>query len=763
MNNIDQTYLEQNLAEPQCQAALHIDGASLILAGAGSGKTRTLTLKIAHLVSAHKVSPGRIFAVTFTNKAAAEMKSRLETILGGSYYFPWMGTFHGTCVRLLRQVLPQPIPGQGGQLNARFSIFDDDDQKVLLRKILRGELGLEGSAGEIKVAKTVISRWKNKSIDPDQARKEAEFVDEIQFAEIYSAYQKYLGKNNALDFDDLLCKTVSILEKDPEIRGHLQKGFQAFFVDEYQDTNPVQYKLLRLLLGDNRNITVVGDDDQSIYGWRGADLEILKSFARDFPDAKIFKLEENYRSSSAIVRLAGSVIANNTREKELEKRVFSRRENGEKVQFCIFDDEYREAEWIAKRITDLPFDTWNNIAIFYRTNAQSRSLENALLKERIPNKIVGGVSFYQRKEVKDVLAYLKALNNPDDSIALQRIVNTPKRGIGATSVAKLEEHARLNQQNLFLSMTLAPAIIGSGAAKKVVAFTELVRKWRKDSKELALSVLIEKILEESSLQESYLKEEEGQDRLENLDEFLNSVVEAEEDNPDLTLDSYLQDIALLSDKPTHAQASGVTLMTLHAAKGLEFQRVFLTGLNDGTLPMQRRDEEEQTEEERRLFYVGCTRAEDVLTLSAPRIRKMRGMNERVRLSKFLREMDMAEVSKIDFSSDASGSYSSRYSFTEKPWRQQTNYGSGSSHVSNINPQYDIEPPESPDFQAATDFDHNQDGEYLQVGSRVQHPKFGYGIVKSCSGNDENSRIEIDFQSAGRKKLVLKFANLNIVG
>lgn len=782
----------KSLTPPQFEAAVSVDGPCLILAGAGSGKTRVVTFKMAYLISQQIAKPFQILGVTFTNKAAGELKARLSQMLGTDLRFPWLGTFHSICVRILRLALPDPnslIRSQ--QQSKNFSIYDDDDQKKVIRKILK-QKDMETNAAEVRKIKSVISGYKNKGILPTEALDLSEYFEQRILAEVYQVYQVELAKHNAFDFDDLLFEAVQILKIDSELRGRFRKQFKYVFVDEFQDTNPVQYELIRLLIGvEFPNITVVGDDDQSIYGWRGADLRILQNFHKDFDGAKVFKLEENFRSSANIVRAAGSVIENNTRLEVFKKKIFSTKQAGSKVLINHFEDEYKESEQISLDIAMKGASQYRHTAIFYRTNAQSRLFEEVLRKRGIPYRLIGGMSFFQRKEIKDILGYMRFVVNPSDEQSLLRIINTPKRGIGATSITKLQNYARTHLEPLGDVLGRANLIIGASAAKKVEAFAISIQKLREQCEKMALPVFIEELLRVSAYQD-YLEKEKGdeaQDRLNNIEEFISAVVDADEANPGISLEEFLQEQALVSDVKQENSEESVTLMTLHASKGLEFPHVYMSGCVDGIMPLVRDSDSDELEEERRLFYVGATRAEDTLSISTARIRKVRGMDEVFKASRFLAEMDKNVCTEEDFRSynswQSPGGLSWRKSspqrqspFRRKPqqdhdsisemnnssktatkpidnWRQGLSNVSGQSIAS-----------EQPSFikkKLTKESDSfNQDFLYLDIGCRVVHPKYGLGTVTNSSGQGENTRVEIRFNQAGTKKLVLKFANLKIV-
>ncbi|MBR6317600.1 MAG: UvrD-helicase domain-containing protein, partial [Fibrobacter sp.] len=561
-NIVDGAVLDRELNPEQAAAAKKIDGPMLILAGAGSGKTRCITYKIAHLVSQHGVEADRILAVTFTNKAAREMKSRIQKLLDCNMNFSWMGTFHSVCLRLLKLCLSKEsvVAAMGGQwYDGNFSIYDDDDQKRILKEILKEDLGDNFEASEVKKLHAAISKYKNTILNkggfaqlqtPDIALEMATFADEEKRAKYYAEYQKRLKESNAMDFDDLLFNTVYMLQKLPKLADQLAQRFRYVVVDEYQDTNDVQYELLKLLINEQKNVTVVGDDDQSIYGWRGANIKIIRNFHRDFAPVTIVKLERNYRSTANIVKGAGSVIAHNIRPQEMQKNVFSKEDAGELIHVRHFMDDRGEASAIADTIAKAGPDFYAKTAVFYRTNAQSRALEKALNDRRIPSVIFGGMRFWDRKEIKDVLAYLRLLANEKDDAAYLRVINTPPRAIGKTTVENILERER-NGEGTFWENLLAEANGVGRTAPKLKGFTDLVLNWKAlvAAGETPLPILAERIINDVGYKEFLRKEDEitADERIGNLDEMVNAIREFDEEHPGTTLDAFLQDISLLTD------------------------------------------------------------------------------------------------------------------------------------------------------------------------------------------------------------------------
>jgi DNA helicase-2/ATP-dependent DNA helicase PcrA len=803
MRIIDENVLAKELSDIQSFAALDVMGPQLILAGAGSGKTRTLTYKIAHLISRYQVDPRRILAVTFTNKAAGEMKERIASLLDSPIELKWMGTFHSICVRFLRRSFS--IPGlrekNGWPYTASFTIYDDSDQKGAIRSLLK-EQELEADAASIRKIRSYISNAKSKNLSPEAAQQEASWFEEEQQARIYELYQKKLATSNAMDFDDLLIKTVEILKQDNELRQRFSRQFQYVFVDEYQDTNPVQYDFLKLVIGAEQNVTVVGDDDQSIYGWRGADIEIIRNFNEDFQDVRIVKLEQNYRSTRNIVAAAGSVIENNPRPKDLEKKVFSRQEDGDLVKVLKIRDEQEEASRIAEAIVAEGAELYEKTAVFYRMNSQSRALEEQLNQMRIPLTIVGGVRFYDRKEIKDIFAYLRVLVNADDEVSLLRIINEPKRSIGAASVSKVQELARHKEISFFDAMSISSEVLSAAAALRMTNFRDLLLALKKVKEESPLPVLVEEVIEKSRYREMLQADgsEEGLERIANLDELISGVESYDEKNPESALEDYLQDMALLTDADLKGEKmTGVRLMTVHAAKGLEFPIVHIAGCDEGLFPLLRRseskeDEEKLLEEERRLFYVAATRAEKKLQIYTASYRKIHGRDERLRISRFLEEMDSEFYETIDLRPDweqgsseswndtnwnseesynetqefsttrASGSSSSFVKRWKKAREKRQNGDFSSKRSSSSSPKKFNAERRKELLKESAGKSSAKSGEkvYLDIGQKVRHVKFGQGVVLACSGNDENARITVRFQDGVSRKLIAKYARLQVV-
>ena len=829
-NIVDGAVLDRELNPEQAAAAKKIDGPMLILAGAGSGKTRCITYKIAHLVSQHGVEADRILAVTFTNKAAREMKSRIQKLLDCNMNFSWMGTFHSVCLRLLKLCLSKEsvVAAMGGQwYDGNFSIYDDDDQKRILKEILKEDLGDNFEASEVKKLHAAISKYKNTILNkggfaqlqtPDIALEMATFADEEKRAKYYAEYQKRLKESNAMDFDDLLFNTVYMLQKLPKLADQLAQRFRYVVVDEYQDTNDVQYELLKLLINEQKNVTVVGDDDQSIYGWRGANIKIIRNFHRDFAPVTIVKLERNYRSTANIVKGAGSVIAHNIRPQEMQKNVFSKEDAGELIHVRHFMDDRGEASAIADTIAKAGPDFYAKTAVFYRTNAQSRALEKALNDRRIPSVIFGGMRFWDRKEIKDVLAYLRLLANEKDDAAYLRVINTPPRAIGKTTVENILERER-NGEGTFWENLLAEANGVGRTAPKLKGFTDLVLNWKAlvAAGETPLPILAERIINDVGYKEFLRKEDEitADERIGNLDEMVNAIREFDEEHPGATLDAFLQDISLLTDadKKVDNSKGQVTLMTIHMAKGLEFNTVHIAGCDEEIFPLIRMSSmmsgaemNEQMEEERRLFYVGCTRAEKQLYLYHAERRFFQGNIRPFAPSRFLKELDPSVVDfkpcfdsgfgggfgGDDFNQDFSGQHFSRPPRPNippsSPRRPSGSFGGSSSRPNNFG-SHGFSRPSVPNSVKKNDkrivyrnpikvaappkpveasgprvvFDEFSENPF-HPGVRVRHSKYGVGTIVKCYGSGDNARVDVRFGNDPTiRTIILKYAALQIVG
>jgi DNA helicase II / ATP-dependent DNA helicase PcrA len=716
----------------QQQAVLHGDGPLLILAGAGSGKTRTLTHRVAHLIGERGVEPWRILAVTFTNKAAAEMRERLERLLGADA-LPWVSTFHAACVRILRR----EIAALG--FTANFVIYDDRDSERLLKDCL-DVLRISEQTLTPRLAAALIDAAKNKGLTPQAYARGDEQHDGL--AGVYARYQAMLQRANALDFGDLLLTTLRLFEEQPSVLDRYRGRFQHVLVDEYQDTNTVQYRLTNLLAAPARNLCVVGDDDQSIYRWRGAEIGNILDFERDYPDAVVIRLEQNYRSTGNILAAAGAVVARNARRKG--KTLWTENPRGDKVALAALPDDLEEARFVAREIERLLAGPWarRDVAIFYRTNAQSRSLEEALVRHRIPYVMVGGVKFFARAEVKDVLAYLRVLVNPADSLSVKRVINVPARGIGAATVERIE--VLEEEAGGFLAAcraALERELLKPLQAEKVRGFVTLVDTFRDRLDSVSYPQLTARLIEESGYGPALREDRtpEARERLQNLEELLKGM--EEHAGSERTLQDYLEQVALVTDVDSYdGTADRVTLMTLHAAKGLEFPVAFLTGMEEGLFP-HARVADADIEEERRLCYVGMTRAMRRLYLTHALRRRVYGDFQVNPRSRFIDEIPVELIEPTGEPARATTPVPLRFgqrrpAFLDTPERIEVAHGDDGERVRVV---------------------YDEDG--LRIGSRVRHGTFGVGTVKHLEGAGEQQKVTVLFRSVGAKKLLLKFAGL----
>jgi DNA helicase-2/ATP-dependent DNA helicase PcrA len=699
---------------------LAVEGPVLILAGAGSGKTRVITHRLAHLVLDRGEAPERILAVTFTNKAAEEMRGRAESLLSGRRLATWISTFHSFCVRLLRR------EAVAAGLDPRFQIYDEADQLAAVRDAMRG-LDLSEKLHPPRRLLSRISAWKNSGREGTEDGEGAAGIT----AEVLAGYRRILDNAGALDFDDLLLRAVDLLDGSPAVRERWSERFRHLLVDEYQDTNRVQYELVRLLAGEQGNLTVVGDEDQSIYSWRGAEISNILDFEQDFPGARVFRLEQNYRSSQRILDAASALVERNVRRKGKVLRAV--RPEGKPVRLRESGDEYEEAAWVVEQISALP--EGSRAAILVRMNAQSRLFEEALLRARLPYLVLGGVGFYERREVKDLLAYLRLGANRRDAVAFRRILNVPPRGIGARTVEEIDRTAAERGTSPWEAMVhiLDEAAVPSRALLALGRFRDLIQSLGEHSEELGLKSLIERALEASGYAAALAREDtqESQDRLDNLAELLAAAVdyEAREESPSLT--GFLDRAALLSETDRLREDVRVLLMTLHAAKGLEFESVFVVGLEEGLLPHSRSlTGPEALEEERRLCYVGMTRAMEQLSLSWARSRQVFGQRRISEPSRFLEDLE-----SVDLERSGAGLFRS-------PPRRDGRPQSPKAPVAALAPR-----------EAAPEHDA------LRPGVRVRHPLFGVGTVLRREGSGDDLKLTVSFPGVGAKKLVARYAGL----
>jgi DNA helicase-2/ATP-dependent DNA helicase PcrA len=749
----------------QREAVLHIAGPLLILAGAGSGKTRVITSRVAHLVGDHHAQPPEVLAVTFTNKAAEEMRTRVETLLGADCSRMWVSTFHSLCARLLRR----EAPAIG--LSHDFVIYDSSDQLTVVKQVLK-RLNIDDSFVQPRAALSRISHVKNRMEKPEAIAAASGNPRDEQFVKVYAQYVKTLKDSNALDFDDLLLKTVDLFEQSERVRTRYAEQFRFVMVDEYQDTNRPQYLLIRRLAGVHRNLCVVGDPDQSIYKWRGADLRNILDFEHDFPEARIVKLERNYRSTQIILDAASAVIRRNRNRKD--KHLWTDRKGGDRITYFRGTDELEEADFITRTArTALADAVEATVAVLYRTNAQSRTIEDALMREGIMYKVVGGVRFYERKEIKDALAYMRLVINPHDDVSLRRVINTPARGIGKAVMDAVEKVAPETGADLpLLSAGLQPALSANSlwarivlgledrvfpprAAASLAAFRDLIVNLSEMARHESASIAIGKMLDQSGYLKDLREErtEEAEGRVENLAELVSAAREYEGREPEPSLGGFVDHLSLLSDvdEEQGARDARVWLMTLHSAKGLEFPVVVMAGLEEGLFPHSRSSaDEEEIEEERRLCYVGMTRARSRLVLTGAARRRIFGDYQASDASRFIEEIPPSLVDRIvpSFSSRSPAAYQGHfphYEFRTNPYGRGGRRG-GRVREEAVTPAYEDE-------------DQSADMLTLHAGMRVRHPQFGVGSVISVEPLDDDTKLVVRFNAVGVKTLRAKYARL----
>lgn len=774
----------------QKEAVLHTDGPLLILAGAGSGKTRVLTHRIAYLIDECGVNPWNIMAITFTNKAAGEMRERVDNLVGFGAESIWVSTFHSSCVRILRR----HIENLG--YTTSFSIYDSDDQKTLMRQVFK-TLDIDTKQFKERSVLAAISSAKDNLIPPEEFLLNAggDFREK-KTGEIYKEYQKQLKKNNALDFDDLIVKTVELFQNNPQILDYYQERFRYIMVDEYQDTNMAQFKLVSLLASKYRNLCVVGDDDQSIYRFRGADIQNILSFENTFPGTMVIKLEQNYRSTQNILDAANEVIRHNFGRKD--KTLWTANGEGDKILFKQFDTAKDEADFVVRQIRDSGY-SYQDQAVLYRTNAQSRLLEERCIFYNVPYRLVGGVNFYQRKEIKDILAYLKTIANGVDDLSVIRIINVPKRGIGATTIGRVTAFASEHNMSFYDTLKEAKQIPGIGkAAEKISRFIAQMEVFRAMaySEEYSMKDLIDHILEDTGYEEE-LQEEgeiEAQTRLENIEELINKAAAYEEDSEHPTLDEFLEQVALVADIDNVDDTEDrVTLMTLHSAKGLEFPKVYLVGMEDGLFPGMMSimsDDKTEMEEERRLCYVGITRAKKELVLTAARQRMINGETRWSKPSRFINEIppNLLDTDKLqpafgkskqddpgDFGlpwDQGSKSGVSQFGMGYNAYASKTTSPSGNSGAGYKNAKnsgiggfgssmQSLEPKKKPGFGKTFTVQKAASLAYKE-GDRVKHAKFGEGTVKEIVDGARDYEVTVEFDKGGQKKMLAGFAKLECI-
>lgn len=747
----------EQLNAMQKAAVLHTEGPLLILAGAGSGKTRVLTYRITYLIEEMGVNPWNIMAITFTNKAAGEMRDRVDRLVSFGAESIWVSTFHSSCVRILRRYADRL------GFDTNFTIYDTDDQKSLMKDICK-RMEIDTKHLSEKAILSMISKAKDEMIMPDEFEINAggDFIKR-KVAEVYREYQKQLKKNNAMDFDDLICKTVDLFLHNEDVLDYYQDRFKYIMVDEYQDTNTVQFKLIELLARKYKNLCVVGDDDQSIYKFRGANIRNILDFEKAYPGAKVIRLEQNYRSTANILNAANGVIRNNSGRKD--KTLWTEKEDGDKLAIFTCNNGYEEAERIVndiKKYVREELRPYSDFAVLYRTNAQSRTIEEQCVRANLPYKLVGGVNFYQRKEIKDILAYLKTVDGGRDDLAVRRIINVPKRGIGATTIERVQDYAIRHDISFYEALREAEQIDTlKKAAAKLKPFVELIEGIKARKASLSLTDLAKAIVEESG----YLIElqadmsDEAEARIENIDELITKIKEYEETAEEPTLFGFLEEVSLIADIDSLEDSENrVTLMTLHSAKGLEFPCVYLCGLEEGLFPssmsINAEDATAEIEEERRLCYVGITRAQEHLTLSYAKQRMLRGETRFNMMSRFLREVpahltDAEEkITKRPAGASVDKSYPDKFILSGSVGESTAPIGNEARNA------FYRKPYETKQFTvtkaAALDY---------EVGDTVSHVKFGVGMVTAIVEGGRDYEVTVNFDTAGVKKLFASFAKL----
>ena len=732
------------LNDRQREAVLHTDGPLLILAGAGSGKTKVVTHKIAYLIEEKGIFPGNILAITFTNKAAAEMKERVARLLSNSVEDMWMGTFHSICVRILRRDIDKI------GYNRSFTIYDRDDQITLIKECIK-EKNLNKDNYKESSVLSQISKLKDSATDPN------EYINHNykdfylrNIGELYALYQEKLKQYNALDFDDLIIKTVELLRNNLEVRDYYQRRFKYVFVDEYQDTNKIQYELIKLLSEKHKNICVVGDESQSIYGWRGADISNILNFEKDFKGSATIMLEQNYRSTQKILNLANRVIRHNSERKD--KNLWTDNQEGDPIRYEEMSDSEDEALFVGGKIDELIKNEHNlsDIAILYRTNAQSRSFEDCFIRKNIPYKIVGGLKFYDRKEIKDIVAYLKVLENPLDNISLKRIINVPKRGVGNATIDKLEEIALRNNDSIYGVLLSLDSIdeLNNRAKNSLKPFMDMMSMLMAKKETMGIKEFIEEVIDSTGYIKELEKENtiEAQTRIDNIKEFISVAIDFEMRMGESNLEEFLGNVALLSDVDKTADNTNVvTMMTVHSAKGLEFPVVFLVGMEEGLFPITRSlESESELEEERRLCYVAVTRAEKLLYITNAKIRTIYGNVNYTLPSRFIAEMgDAIERKEKESLREQLVSVKDLTTTKKEVFKKETFMGNPFTIQAKAEPRTDV----------------SQD---VNIGDKVKHKKFGIGTIVQVKDRDNDKELVISFDGQGLKRLLLSIAPIEIM-
>ncbi|NFQ39862.1 DNA helicase PcrA [Clostridium botulinum] len=747
--------LKSLLNEEQYEGAITIDGQLLILAGAGSGKTRVLTYRMAHMIEDMGIAPYNILAITFTNKAAKEMKDRVISLIGSKAENMWISTFHSTCVRILRREIDKI------GYTSNFTIYDTSDQKVLIKECMKLLNINDKDISDQEILSKIGKAKDTMQTAQSFMRQNESNFREKKIAEAYEMYQRRLKENNALDFDDLIFKAVELFKSNPEVLDFYQNKFKYIMVDEYQDTNGAQYELIKLLASKYKNICVVGDDDQCIYQWRGADIQNILDFEKDYPNAKVIKLEQNYRSKSNILNAANVVIVNNANRKS--KVLRTEQEAGDKIKIYRAFSDSDEGDFVSKQIAEIKSKEnkeYKDFAILYRTNAQSRIFEESLRRRGIPYKIVGGTRFYDRKEIKDILAYLKAIVNPRDDVSLKRIINVPKRSIGDATVSKIQEFANsfeLDMWDALMEVRTIPTLTPRNA-NNIEVFTNLMEEFMSLSETAPISILIESILKDTGYlkQLEASKEIEDKSRIENLKELVSDAVDFEKNNEDKSLAAYLEKVSLVQDTDKiEEQEDTIVLMTVHSAKGLEFPVVFMVGMENGIFPGNMSFEKEsEMEESRRLCYVGITRAKETLFMTSAEVRRVFGRTVAYSQSDFINEIKPDLKEYVSGNRIGSGNGSNSNVKTQK----NDSYNNPHSLRSTIRKEFS-----KPSNMSVND----NNSEYLNaneitLGRKIQHEKFGVGTIVSVQGSGDDKKLTIAFDKQGVKNLMLSFAKLKAI-
>ncbi|WP_194191860.1 DNA helicase PcrA [Clostridium chrysemydis] len=750
--------LKSLLNKEQYEGATTVDGQVLILAGAGSGKTRVLTYRMAHMIEDLGIFPWKILAITFTNKAAKEMRDRVRSIVGEKADDMWISTFHSTCVKILRR----DIDKLGYKTS--FTIYDTSDQKVLYKECMKA-LQINDKDITLQEIMGKVGRAKDSMISPAAFKREHESnFRENKIADVYEMYQKRLKENNALDFDDLIGKTVELFKKNPDVLEFYQNKFKYIMVDEYQDTNGAQYELVRLLAERNKNICVVGDDDQCIYQWRGADITNILEFEKDYPNCKVIKLEQNYRSKGNILDAANVVIVNNSRRKSKALRTVQ--EPGSKVKIYRAYSDREEGDFAGREIQNIRAResdrNYNDFAVLYRTNAQSRIFEEGFRRRGIPYKIIGGTKFYDRKEIKDILAYLKILVNPQDDISIKRVINVPKRSIGDATVNKVSEFAEMYELNLWDALTEARTIptLTPRNCGSIEKFTSVMENLMIMAETMTPSMIIETILKDTGYLEELKKSQEIEDkaRIENLEELVSDAVDFEKGNDeDKSLAAYLEKVSLVQDTDKiEEEEDAVVMMTIHSAKGLEFPYVFMVGMENGLFPSKGDIErEEQMEESRRLCYVGITRAKEVLYMTSAEVRRVFGRTVSYSQSDFINEIRTDLKEYINERSTNGASREGFFGSPEKPMHGNP-HGLRSGFKKNTSSLYGNTSNSAPSNGG------DLDSSNLSLGKKVKHEKFGVGTIVSITPSGDDKKLTIAFDKQGVKMLMLSMAKLELI-